>query len=238
MVAVIDDNWELINGPTANQIEIINATNQINLLHALIMFLLAHRGPGGTGNAPMPDEASLRELHRTGTVFLLMQSGEYRNIEVHVGSSDGTIIHQPLDWQLVPGAMQHFFRELSSLWTSGDALDVAGYALWRINWIHPFRNGNGRTARAFCYACLCTKLQVVLAGRTTVIDQIMSNRLEYGRVLKVADDSYARTRIPDLGPMKEFLNDLLQRQIASINPEAPEAASANSAEVVAREPEA
>ena len=216
MITVIDDNWELINGPIANQIEIINAANQTNLLDAFILFMLAHRGPGGTGNPPMPDEASLKELHRTGTVFLLMQSGEYRNIEVHVNDSSGAIIHQPPPWQLVPGVMQNFFRELSSIWTSGDALDAAAYSLWRINWIHPFRNGNGRTARAFCYACLCTKLGVMLPGRITVIDQIMANRPEYQRVLKVADDSYNQNRIPDLSPMKIFLNDLLQKQIASI----------------------
>ncbi|MEX1365172.1 MAG: Fic family protein [Nannocystaceae bacterium] len=25
------------------------------------------------------------------------------------------------------------------------------YTLWRLNWIHPFVEGNGRTARAACY---------------------------------------------------------------------------------------
>jgi Fic family protein len=220
LTPVNDDNWELINGPIANQIEVINAANQINLLDAFILFMLAHRGPNGQGNPPMPDEASLLELHRTGTVFLLAQSGIYRNIEVTVLNSLGEIIHHPPPWQIVPGAMQHFFRELSSIWTSGDALDVAAYALWRINWVHPFRNGNGRTARAFCYACLCTKIGVVLPGRITVIDQIMSSREEYQRVLKVADDSYHATRMPDLSPMKAFLDDLLQKQIASITAQA------------------
>lgn len=213
---MIDDNWELISGPAANQIEVINAANQINLLDAFMMFMLAHRGPSGQGMPPMPDEAAMREMHHAGTVFLLAQSGSYRNIEVTVNDAAGNVIHAPPPWQLVPGLIQHFFRDLSSVWTSGDALDAAAYALWRINWIHPFRNGNGRTARAFSYACICLKIGAVLPGRITIIDQIMSNRTEYQRVLKIADDTFAATRVPDLAPTKDFLNDLLQRQIASI----------------------
>jgi hypothetical protein len=29
--------------------------------------------------------------------------------------------------------------------------ELAAYGLWRLNWIHPFVEGNGRTARAVCY---------------------------------------------------------------------------------------
>jgi Fic family protein len=212
---MLDTNWEMINGPDAHSIEVLNATNQTNVLEGLLTLLLAHKGPTGVGNAPMPDEASLLELHRAGTLFLLAQPGTYRNIEVVVSGPHG-VVHQPPPWQFVSGLMQHFFRELSCLWSSGDALDVAAYALWRINWIHPFRNGNGRTARAFSYACLSLKLGVKLPGEPTVIDQIMANRDRYEKALKIADDSVAARRLPDLAQMKLFLNDLLQTQIASI----------------------
>ena len=46
--------------------------------------------------------------------------------------------------------MAEFFKEMEQLWKTGDALDTASFALWRINWVHPFKNGNGRTARGFC----------------------------------------------------------------------------------------
>ena len=42
---------------------------------------------------------------------------------------------------------------------------VATFALWRINYIHPFVNGNGRTARAACYYILCVMLGGLLPGQ-------------------------------------------------------------------------
>ena len=127
-------------------------------------------------------------------------------------------MHQPPPWQAVDGLMKQFFRHLSSVWTSGDALDVAAYALWAVNWIHPFRNGNGRAARAFSYACLSLKLNSVLPGTPTVIDQIMADRPGYEGALRAADTSLAANKMPDLGPMKAFLNRLLTIQILSVTP--------------------
>ncbi|WP_378947781.1 Fic family protein [Mesorhizobium sp. ANAO-SY3R2] len=214
---MLDDNWETVNGPVAHRIEVLNATNQINVLEGLVTFLLVHRGPTADGVAAMPDEASLKQLHRSGTMFLLASPGEYRNHEVHVGDAEGNVRHKPPPWQFIPGQMQLFFRHLSSLWASGDALDVAAYTLWGINWVHPFRNGNGRTARAFSYACLSLKIGAILPGTTTVIDQIMANRPRYEDALLKADESFkAAPHIPDLAPMKAFLDELLQIQIASI----------------------
>ena len=215
---MLDNNWELINGPVAHQIEVLNATNQSNVLDGLIAFLLAHKGPSNLGNPRMPDEAALLTLHHAGTLFLLAHPGRYRDIEVSVGIQNGPTFHKPPPWQAVPGLMQGFFRHLSSVWTSGDALDAAAYALWAINWIHPFRNGNGRTARAFSYACLTLKLGVVLPGAPTVIDQIMQDRPGYEGALRWADSTFAVTKIPDLDKMRTFLEALLNKQIMSIAP--------------------
>ena len=111
--------------------------------------------------------------------------------------------------------MEDFFNELGKLWTSGDALDVASFVLWRVNWIHPFKNGNGRTARAFAYACLCARLGVILPGRTTVIDQIMRSRPAYEAAIRAADQAAVQGQ-RNLAPMKQYLNGLLQIQMASI----------------------
>jgi|SRR5579859_7184856 len=213
---MLDNNWESINGPVAHEIELLNATNQINVLNGLILFLLAHKAPLVNSQAPMPDEQSLLHLHLSGTIFLLNDPGCYRNIEVHVADAFGNVVHGAPPWQAVPGRMQWFFRILSSVWTSGDALDAAAFALWGINWIHPFRNGNGRTARAFSYACLSLRIGAVLPGTITVIDQIMMNRPQYEAALRVADVSMLTVSQPDLAPMKAFLFDLLNKQIASI----------------------
>jgi Fic family protein len=214
---MFDTNWEMINGVEAHAIEVLNAANQTNALEGLLTLLLAHKGPFGVGNAPMPDEGALLELHRAGTLFLLAQPGAYRNIGVEVAGPDG-VVHTPPPWQSVPAFMQHFFRELSCVWSSRDALDVASFVLWKINWIHPFRNGNGRTARVFSYACLCLKLGVKLPGQPTVIDQIMAERSPYEHALKTADNAFAQNGTPDLSEMRSYLNRLLHNQVASVAP--------------------
>jgi Fic family protein len=210
-----DDNWELIGGPVAQEIEFLNYLNQTNVLEGLVRFLLAHQGPMGDGKAPMPDDQALCNLHHAGTLFLLADPGHYRMCKVEIKKGD-VVVHTPPDWHNVKGFMQHFFRDLSSIWSSADALDVAAYALWRINWVHPFRNGNGRTARAFCYACMCLKLGAWLSGRKTVPDLIMDNRDRYEESLRRADEGLATPpHRPNLAPMRAFLDDLLQDQMAS-----------------------
>ena len=115
--------------------------------------------------------------------------------------------------------MKEFFEELQTTWISGDALDVAAFALWRINWIHPFKNGNGRTARSFSYTCLCAKLGVMLPGTTTIIDQIMTTRRACEAALRVADAAAAANPLArDLTAMRVYLDGLLQIQINSVLP--------------------
>lgn len=206
---MLDSNWELINGPDAHHIEALNAANTINVLEALITFMLHHRP------SVIPNERALCELHRSGTLFLLSEPGQYRNIAVHVADGAGNVFHAPPPCDQVQGYMDDFFQHIAKLWGDGDALDVAAYALWRINWVHPFRNGNGRTARAYAYACLSGHLGVILPGAPTVIDQIMANRDEYERVIRIADDCVKAGVEPNLAPMKTFLDALLQIQIAN-----------------------
>ncbi len=213
---MFDDNWDLINGEAAHKIEHLNATNVVNLLEAVIIFYLEHIRLGRP--ASPPDPSVLREFHRAGTILLLASPGIYRREEVCVGNrATGVIVHQPPPWAEVEGHVETLFRELSEIWTIGDALDAAAYALWRINWVHPFKNGNGRTARAFAYTCLCAKLAVVLPGAPTVIDQIMATRERLGACLKQGDDTFAASGKADLSAMKAYLFELLQIQIASLD---------------------
>jgi Fic family protein len=209
-----DDNWELINGPLAHHIERLNAVNVINVIEAMITLFGAVQP--GANLPPMPSEDALKELHRTGTIFLLRSPGQYRDCAVHVRDANGNVIHQAPPEADVERLMKEFFVELTSIWRSGDALDAAAFALWRINWVHPFKNGNGRTARSFAYCCLCARLRVVLPGSPTVIDQIMATRADYEAALRVGDAGDARgTR--DLSAMRDYLNRLLQIQMASVS---------------------
>lgn len=210
-----DDNWDLVTGDDAHEIEFLNYSSQINVIQALVRYIIHRHGLGDDGCPRYPNERSLKELHRTGTLFLLDFPGEYRAQPVHVVAGD-VVIHDPPAYENVPEHMVETFVALAAMWAMADAVQVGAYVLWRVNWVHPFKNGNGRTARAFCYACVCLKYGFVLPGTTTLIDLIMQNRDDYQNALKRADDSYASTGTPDLGPMNEFVERLLRTQFESI----------------------
>jgi Fic family protein len=217
-IAMLDPNWELINGADAHHIEQLNATNVINVLEALVT-LLNNNSVAMNRTIPlMPNERALCELHRCATLFLLADPGAYREVPVVVKNIvTDEILYQAPPSEEVRRLVEEFIDELKSVWDNGDALDTAAFALWRVNWIHPFKNGNGRTARAFCYACLNARLGVILPGAPTVIDQIMMTRPEYEAALRVADKAAAADpKARDLGQMREYLNRLLQVQMNSI----------------------
>lgn len=216
---MLDSAWDLIDGNVAHEIEVLNYSNQVNVIEALVRFILHHAGGENEGCPQYPSEMSLKELHRTGTLFLLAKPGEYREGPVYVKRPDGSIVHTPPPADQVPTYMADFFARLADRWPHQGSIEIAGLALWMLNWVHPFKNGNGRTARAFCYACICLKFGFVLPGAPTVIDQIMTNRQEYQAALKTADLGFEATGEPDLSAMITFLGRLLITQLQSVPPQ-------------------
>jgi Fic family protein len=186
------------------------------VIEALILLFTATKSPTAP-LPPMPTETALKELHRTGTIFLLIRPGEYRDCPVHVRDSKGAIVYQPPPHADVDRLMKDLFLELGEIWKKGDALDAAAFALWRVNWIHPFKNGNGRTARSFAYCCLCARLGVVLPGAPTVIDQIMTTRADYEAAIRACDAAVGNNgNRRNLSAMRSYLDRLLQNQMASV----------------------
>jgi Fic/DOC family len=88
--------------------------------------------------------------------------------------------------------------------------------LWRLNNIHPFINGNGRTARAACYFVLCLKAGGWLPGETILPELIKRDRDEYCQHLQVAHESFAQTGDPNLGPLHGLVTRLLDEQFATV----------------------
>ena len=206
-------NWELADGELAFRIEQLNLVGLRSLLAALIVSSLGRKSDGNI-LPPMPDAAALCALHHAATVFLLERPGAYRHSNVKLRQEGGGLLRPPT-WNLVPGLMEAFFVELERIWTEGDALDVAAYALWRITWIHPFRDGNGRTAFAFAYGCLCLKLGALLPQTETVLDQMLADPAQCNGPLGAVDKSVHgdADRAPDLTSLKRFYDQLLLRQI-------------------------
>ncbi|KMS54067.1 Fic family protein [Sphingobium cupriresistens] len=213
---MIDDNWDLINGEAAHAIEVLNYSNQVNVIEALVRLLTHNHGIDEKGCLVGPNVNVLREFHRTATLFLLHHPGEFRTDQVHVATQDGRVVHMPPSHDEVATHMTRFFQLIEAQWREADAVNIGAYALWVVNWVHPFKNGNGRSARAFCYACICLKIGFFLPGSPTVIDLIMQNRDEYQSALKVADEAYAATGEPELGPMIAFVGGLLVQQLSTV----------------------
>ncbi|MGV2977114.1 Fic family protein [Roseibium alexandrii] len=180
----------------------------------MVKFLVETGGLSETGCRLSPTSKALKELHRTGTLFLLEHPGEYRTKEVHIGNGE-VVVHKPPTCEEVEPLIDDFFHDLHINWPNYEPIDACAYALWRINWIHPFVNGNGRTARAFSYACLCLKFGFILPGTNTVTDLIMANRERFCAALKSVDESYDKGKL-NLNDLTDFLTDLLIQQLESM----------------------
>ncbi len=96
---------------------------------------------------------------------------------------------------------------------------LASYVMWRVNWIHPFFGGNGRTARAASYLVLCTKLGFIVPGTPAMPELIVANRDPYYEALRAADTAWKKGRL-DLTAMEKLLSGLLATQLVAIHKKA------------------
>jgi Fic/DOC family len=94
------------------------------------------------------------------------------------------------------------------------AVHLSAYTMWRLNWIHPFSDGNGRTSRIFSYIVLSVKLGQVIPGTITIPDQIVANRKPYFEALESADRAWDRGTL-DVSQMEILLERLLSDQYLS-----------------------
>lgn len=153
---------------------------------------------------------ALKALNYHAIACLHFSAGAFRPCEVKVGD------HQPPPHFQVPALMQMFTNQVNRIWDESDPVTLAAYVLWRLNHIHPFVNGNGRTARAACHLILCMKLGGWLPGDTILPELLRANRARYVEALKHADASSA-VGLPDLAPLHRLLSELLDQQLKSAN---------------------
>jgi Fic family protein len=96
------------------------------------------------------------QLHKAALDGIHLFAGTFRNTPVQIGGST----HDPVDAFLVPEEVYSLCEYVNQNWSTKSAIHLAAYVLWRMNWIHPFADGNGRTARALSYVVLSIKLIV------------------------------------------------------------------------------
>ena len=128
--------------------------------------------------------------------------GQFRQVNLEISKST----HKPPEWLKVNEYMEELLdfvnREDSPKY---DLLKTA-IAHHRFVWIHPFRNGNGRTVRLFTYAMLVKAGFNVNVGRIINPTAVFcSNRNDYYSYLSAADNG---TRAGMLSWMEYVLKGL------------------------------
>ena len=115
----------------------------------------------------------------------------------------------------VPGYVDDLCEYVVGKWDTSYATHLAAYVLWRLNWIHPFEDGNGRTSRAASYFVLCAKLGYKLPGARTIPEFIARDKTPYYRALESADAAWKKGVLA-LGDMEEFLKSCLAAQLVDV----------------------
>ena len=154
------------------------------------------------------DKYALWELNHAAVSNIAQFGGRFREEPVYVSD------HIPPHFKEVPHLMDQFFSFVHENWTIIDQpTDLPAYALWRLNWIHPFVEGNGRTARAACYYLICLRFGGLLPGRKIVPERIREDRRPYYAALKSADRAWADGHF-DVSELAAYLQELLIAQLA------------------------
>ena len=155
------------------------------------------------------DKYMLWSLNAAAVANIAQFGGRFREHPIYVGN------HIPPHYKDVP---DHIDQMLSVVHENWDAIDhptlLAGYALWRLNWIHPFIEGNGRTARAACYLLICLKHGGLLPGKKIVPERIRDNRQPYYAALQAADRHWEQGEF-NVDEIADYLAGLLEDQLQS-----------------------
>lgn len=159
--------------------------------------------------------STILALHREALKGLSPYAGNWRPASVRIEGSG----HQPVEAFQVPELIEDMCEYVNANRESKSAVHLASYVMWRLNWIHPFTDGNGRTSRIVSYIVLCIALRSVLRGKNTIPDQIVDNRQPYFDALEQADEAWRNGDI-DLARMEELLENMLAVQLKSMMEEA------------------
>lgn len=155
--------------------------------------------------------SAILALHREALEGLSPYAGNWRPASVGIQGS----AHEPVGAHLVPSMIEEMCEYVNDHWGAKTAIHLASYIMWKLNWIHPFSDGNGRTSRITSYVVLSVRAGYVLPGTHTIPDQIVVNRKPYFDALEAADTAWKGDAL-DLTAMEELLERLLAVQLAKI----------------------
>jgi Fic family protein len=209
----------VVDHSTAREIE--NGFRQFDLALEIINYYLEPDRPFAL-RVPL-----ILDLQRAAVDGIETQAGKIRTTPVAINRSR----HTPPAPHLVSMHLTDLCDFVNNNWHERTAFYLSAYAMWRLNWIHPFTDGNGRTSRALSYILLSIKVGYVLPGSPAIPQQIEEDNSHYIRALELADAA-AASGGEDVGEMEVMIRSMLAKQLLSVidaaGPIAGEAAPRNS----------
>lgn len=187
------------------QLEIENGFRQYDLTLDVIRYYLEPERPFAL-RVPL-----ILDLQREAVRGIEAAPGEIRKTAVGIHKSK----HTPPPPHLVTTHLTEFCDYINDNWHERTAFYLSAYAMWRLNWIHPFTDGNGRTSRALSYALLNIKLGYVLPGSPTILQQIETDNSHYIEALEMADEAAVNGK-EDVGEMEAMIRAMLAKQLLSV----------------------
>jgi Fic family protein len=154
------------------------------------------------------------ELHRVVIQDIYTCAGQFRDVDVRITNTE----HQPPPWQNIGIYIDEMCKYVNDNFGKS-GLHLAAYLMWRQNWIHPFKGGNGRVSRGLSYLILNVRLGFLLPGLNTIPEQIVKNRIPYYNALKAADQA-ERAGTIDVSQMENLLSDMLAAQLLFVHEKA------------------
>lgn len=183
---VINEGITIKGKPLQDHLEAKNHQEALEYLYELIEKDKSHT----------VSEQFIRSLHQLVTQNIDKEwAGKYRNSNVIIGGAD----HTPPDAVDVPDEMRELMEWLRKNRKKLHIVELAALLHHKLVYVHPFFDGNGRTAR------LAMNLLLMQAGYPLVII-LKNDRKKYYRVLSRADRG-------DLAPLVRFVSQMVSRSL-------------------------
>lgn len=151
------------------------------------------------------------QLQRAALSGISLYAGVYRPSDITIEKSK----HQPPGAHLVAELIEKLCDYANEHLAVASPIHLASYVLWRLNWIHPFTDGNGRTARAVAYLVLSVRVGMILPGTNTIPEQIIAKRKLYYDALEAADTALEQGQV-DVAAVEQLMSGMLAGQLLSV----------------------
>lgn len=198
--------YELVGGneadPLYQELHISNGDRYYSFLQSIVEVAIK-------ADRKFLSHTVVKAINYHAIACLHSSAGEYRPCGVQVGARLCPEHHR------VQALMDDFVDFVNHRWEKADPVTLGSFILWRLNFIHPFVNGIGRTARAACMFAICVKAGGWLPG-APIVPELLRNRERqaYVDALQHAHDSVPKGAL-DLQPLIDLVTRLLNEQLAS-----------------------